>query len=142
MGETVKDTRNLPPFEYGMASDFPYAGGFDETHAEAGLLPAKFTPPPHGPGAVVDPLVGVRHSATYIPTLGSKPLPETRTEAPVVGRFFVGLTDRLVAPFFCVVAWAGELRVANNMTLSANMVIASMVSAATGRGRRRVESPD
>ena len=60
--DTEMRTLNRPPFENGIASFWPYGGGLDEIHADAGLAAVMFTPPPQGDGAV--PGFGVTQSAT------------------------------------------------------------------------------
>ena len=60
--EIWRRTTNRPPALNGVASAVPYGGGFDEIHADAGLVPDVLTPPPHGDG--ICPLRGVTQSAT------------------------------------------------------------------------------
>ena len=60
--DTEMRTLKRPPLAKGIASFWPYGGGFDEIQAEAGLAPLMFTPPPHGDGGWPD--FGVTHSAT------------------------------------------------------------------------------
>ena len=48
--DTVMRALNRPPLANGVASFWPYRGGFDEIHADAGLAPVMFTPPPQGDG--------------------------------------------------------------------------------------------
>lgn len=47
---TKMRTLKLPLRPYFVAKLLPYAGGLDDTQAEALVLPSVSTPPPHGDG--------------------------------------------------------------------------------------------
>lgn len=63
IGLIVNLTLKEPPFLNGTARLLPYDGGLEEIQAEAGLAPLMLIPPPHGPGATLEFLVGVWHRA-------------------------------------------------------------------------------
>ena len=60
--DTEIRTLKRPPLAKGVASFWPYGGGFDEIQAEAALAPVMFTPPPQGDGFCLT--CGVTHRAT------------------------------------------------------------------------------